>query len=191
MVSDETFRPYMRVIRRRLRCYRRHPGWEDILSAAYVAVFKALEALPEDEQLDAVGLALTTANNAASSWLRSPENPLRDRTRHGRPLSYQAVWLPDFFWVGGEERQHQVHWRLVEPDFAPALIERLWASEVCEQARRALPPSEWAALWSRCREALNEEAGEMGCSVNCAAVRAARGVKRARRMAAQIQARKD
>jgi hypothetical protein len=36
MVTDATFRPYMRVIQRRLHRYRLHPDWEDLLSTVYV-----------------------------------------------------------------------------------------------------------------------------------------------------------
>lgn len=177
MVTDETFRGYIPIIKRRLRRYRKHPYWEDLLSAVYVAVYKSLAQLDEERQQHAVDHVLVASYHAACSWFKSPENPTRTRTHGGSPITttFVSIHAPRRCGEG------EVRLSLVEPDFAPGLVHQLWCEHVRDCSRTAIDKDQWDALWAWCRDMLNEEAeSNLGCSVNCAAVRATRAKKRLR-----------
>jgi hypothetical protein len=171
MVTDATFRPYMRVVQNRLHRYREHPGWDDLLSVAYIAVYEALDKLTEEEQANATGLVVQAAYWAACNWFDSPANMHRSRSGRGNRLAYTTEPLEPY--VAWDDAP--CPWPLVQPDFAPALVERLWREGVADEARAVVTPEQWAAM-----EARFSGGSAMGCTANCSAVRAGRGIRRAR-----------
>lgn len=137
-VTIEDERMYRAITSRAVRFLSSHPQYEDALGVAHLEVWRQLMRYPPEERGGKHRLVAAIARRAGIHFLRSPANDERTYSRDGfpieRPLPLHQVedYLPQ---------------RAVEPDFVPALIERLWQRQVWREA--------WAAAATVDRQILS------------------------------------
>jgi DNA-directed RNA polymerase specialized sigma24 family protein len=130
--SHEMGQVYLRVIRHTLRRWRGHPMADDLVAYAALRVCETLARLRTGSAEEAFGVVALIARLAARNFWRSQH--------------CDAAWRP-----GAADREVPLsssegddEWlrRFVVPDFAPALIERLWATAVWRELEPLLTTRE-------------------------------------------------
>lgn len=139
-VSEDVLRIWMQDAKSYLHRYWNHPHYDDIVATAYLTMWEALSRAPEGSVRDVKGYAMRAAWNGAQAYLSSPANEHRTfnifKKKEVVPsLSLQAV-----------EAGHYPEWApcgLRQPDFVPALLERIDA----EREMAKLSPKRRVAIW--------------------------------------------
>lgn len=149
-VSEDVLRVWMAEAKQYLHRYWDHPAFDDIVAEAYLTMWEAISAAEEGQVRDLEGYALRAAWNGAQAFLSSPRNDHRTYNVFKRKQCQPSIYLQDV--IAGRHPDWTPR-RLVEPDFVPALIERLDA----EAALARLKPAKRAALVLCCLEGLTRE----------------------------------
>lgn len=154
-ISEDVLRIWMADAKRYLHRYWDHPHYDDIVAEAYLTMWEALSRADAARVKDVHGYAMRAAWNGAQAYLSSPRN------EHRTWNIFKQKPVTPHLSLDGVIAGHYEEWtprRLVEPDFVPALIERLAA----EQELAKLSPPRRAALllcavqgltrWEACRQ---------------------------------------
>lgn len=149
-ISDDVLRIWMRDAKKYLHRYWDHPHYDDIVASAYLHMWQAIQRADECEVEDLKGYAMRAAWNGAQSFLGSAKNEHRTFNIFKRKDTLPTVYIEDLRKIPQSEWEHR---KLIEPDFAPPLIERLAA----EDELRRLSPRKRAALILCCLHGLTRE----------------------------------
>ena len=136
-LTDVEIRDLMERVRRSLWRYRDHPEFDDILGEAYLQMWQALRSVRQADLRSTSrhgrrglpsGLACRAAWNGASIWMGSSRSQYRRWNHEGKELP----WIDSLDQVMEQARESPELSRLIPvvPDFAPALIERLYALDL-------------------------------------------------------------
>lgn len=136
-ISEDVLKIWMREVKKYLHRYWSHSHYDDIVAEAYLTMWEALSRAPEGSVRDVKAYAMRAAWNGAQAYLSSPANEQRTynvfhKTECTPGLSLEGV-------IAGYYPEWAPHW-LRQPDFVPALIERLAAEDELAKmkpARRA------------------------------------------------------
>lgn len=149
-LAEDTLRIWMSDARRSLHRYGDHPHFDDIVAEAYLAMWEAIDGADADKVRDLHAYAMRAAWNGAQTFLSSPRNEQRTWSVFKR-----KAFAPTLYWqdIGDARSAEWLPSGLIEPDFAPRLVERLAA----EQELATMKPARRAALWLCCVEGLTRE----------------------------------
>ncbi len=145
-MTRRTEREYLGLIAAATSFAKRHPQYEDIRQTACLEVWRRLATLDRPEA--AHRLVVVIARQSVWHFLRSPENEERRYWRSGRER------LGD---VGLPAEDGPTLYPLVEPDFAPLVIERLWRLWLWKEAWAAADAVDRAVLTAYVREGKSHE----------------------------------
>lgn len=151
-VSDDVLRIWMQDAKQYLHRYWDHPAYDDIVAEAYLAMWEAISRVPEGMVKNVQGYAMRAAWNGAQAYLSSPRNDHRTYNVFKHKDCRPQLYLQDVI-NAHPDPEEWLPPRLVEPDFAPPLIERLAAEE--ELAK--LPAAKQAAFTLCCLHGLTRE----------------------------------
>lgn len=127
----------MRRVERSLWRYRDHPEFEDMVGEGYLQMWQALRSVKAAELRGSLsGLAVRAARNGAGMWMSSTKSGCRRRNHEGKPLPF--VESLEKLMDEARESPAQARRLPIEPDFAPALVERLYALWLWQQGAGAL-----------------------------------------------------
>ena len=130
--------------------YRRHPNHKDMLSHARYQVWMGLARLDPDRRQRAHPFVRSCARLACLYFLRSGENCQRRVNFQGKPVPPVLQWetVTDASDPYSSNVPLMREWsRLVEPDFAPETIERLWRESLWEEVKETVNPAKRRELW--------------------------------------------
>lgn len=149
-VSEDVLRIWMADAKKYLHRYWDHPCYDDIVAEAYLTMWEALVNADEGQVRDVKAYAVRAAWYGAQAFIGGPRNPSRTWN-----IFHRTSVTPDLS-LEGVRAGHYEEWtprHLVEPDFAPALVERLAADQELER----LNPAKRAALILCCVHGLTRE----------------------------------
>lgn len=161
-MTETEGRQVLGLLRAKLARYRSHPMYDDLHGYVLLRVCRAWEHYQARPVEDRWRLARHIIRAAPASFWYSQECDLAFRPVSGRghPLPRPVSWEE-------LEEEGAAPWyqRPRTPDFAPALVERLWRQWLVEAIRPALPPEEQTMLAAYLREVpLSQAAGAAGVS---------------------------
>jgi RNA polymerase sigma factor (sigma-70 family) len=135
-LAESDAKHLMKVVRRHLADYRQHCDFDDLLGEAFLRMVLALRDYQGAASREAV--ACRVARNAALAYLKSSRSRLCGLTRIGSAACRAVSW------------EDAPLWARVQPDFAPALIERLDRQALWREVWEQATPSQRQALWAYC-----------------------------------------
>lgn len=141
---------YERIMERRVSRFRDHPNYLDMLSFVRCQVWISLKRLPPEKWDCAQPFVRAVTEKAILNFLRSPENVQRTQNQYKRPVP--EVWQLDTMveqveWSTGDNQPFLRYFqRLVTPDFAPGVIDRLWHDWLWQQVVTTLPTEQVRAV---------------------------------------------
>jgi RNA polymerase sigma factor (sigma-70 family) len=152
VVSEDVLRIWLREAKQFLHRYWDHPAYDDIVAEAYLTMWEAITAAEPNAVRDLKAYAMRAAWNGAQAFLSSPRNEHRTYSVFKRKETAPVCYLQDI--IAGRH-EDWCPYRLIEPDFAPALIERIAAED---ELTRLQPAKRAALLLCCCRGLTREEA---------------------------------
>ncbi len=126
-VPEIVLKVWMKDVKKRLHRYWDHPEYDDIVAEAYMTMWEALSRADAEKVRDVHGYAMRAAWLGAQAFLGGPRNGARTWN------IFKKTPVTPLLSLDGVIAGHYEEWtprRMIEPDFVPALIERLVAEAV-------------------------------------------------------------
>ena len=121
---------WVKRLERALWRYRNDRDYDDLIQEGVIAMWQTRLRRPEEEEDKLLPLAVRSALNAVGNYL------WKDARRYER--QGRLTWIEQFPTDAAEtllEEDEPDHYRGVEPDFVPALLERLALEELFQRQR--------------------------------------------------------
>lgn len=148
-LDEEQIEAWMVIVRRHLRKYRGHREYDDILASGYFGMWKVLRSARWQQVKDeGTALVLWGVNHEVSNFLWGSACLSRQHNVRGNPV-LAAVSITEI----DRKNEDGRYWGPIEPDFVPALLERLQA----ERELAAMKPRRRAALLLGCLYGLSRK----------------------------------
>jgi RNA polymerase sigma factor (sigma-70 family) len=135
-LTPEQLADLMERVKRCLRRYQDHPEFDDLLAEGYLQMWQALRSTRIADLRSLSGLAVRAARNGAGMWMSSTKSGCRRRNHEGKPLPF--VESLERLMDEARESPERARRLPIQPDFAPALVERLYALWLWERGAEEL-----------------------------------------------------